>query len=123
MRKAQNYQWKELSLGTCYYPEHWDRNLWKEDLDRMLANGIHTIRIGEFAWSKVEPREGEFTFAFFDDFLEVVAQTEMKVIFGTPTATPPVSEPAPFYTLSQSESQYFLPFYYIPYRSSQSHPE
>ena len=89
MRKAQNYQWKELSLGTCYYPEHWDRNLWKEDLDRMLANGIHTIRIGEFAWSKVEPREGEFTFAFFDDFLEVVAQTEMKVIFGTPTATPP----------------------------------
>ena len=78
MRKAQNYQWKELSLGTCYYPEHWDRNLWKEDLDRMQENGIHTIRIGEFAWSKVEPREGEFTFAFFDDFLEVVAQTEME---------------------------------------------
>ena len=38
MRKEQNYQWKELSLGTCYYPEHWDRNLWKEDLDRMLAS-------------------------------------------------------------------------------------
>ena len=25
MRKAQNYQWKEMSLGTCYYPEHWDK--------------------------------------------------------------------------------------------------
>ena len=80
MRKAQNYQWKEMSLGTCYYPEHWDRKLWREDLDRMLANGIHTIRIGEFAWSKVEPREGEFTFAFFDDFLEVVAQTETRAV-------------------------------------------
>lgn len=89
MRKKQNYQWKRLSLGTCYYPEHWDKSLWEEDLRRMLENGIKTIRIGEFAWSKVEPREGEFTFDFFDGFLEMVAKTEMKVIFGTPTATPP----------------------------------
>lgn len=89
MRKQQNYKWEELSLGTCYYPEHWDKSLWEEDLRRMLANGIKTIRIGEFAWSKVEPREGEFTFAFFDEFLEAAAKTEIKVIFGTPTATPP----------------------------------
>lgn len=89
MRKQQNFKWNTLSLGTCYYPEHWDERLWKEDLERMLANGIQTIRIGEFAWSKVEPREGEFTFDFFDRFLEVAAQTEIKVIFGTPTATPP----------------------------------
>lgn len=89
MRKQQNYQWNTLSLGTCYYPEHWDKNMWEEDLERMLAHGIKTIRIGEFAWSKVEPREGEFTFEFFDEFLKVVAKTDMKVIFGTPTATPP----------------------------------
>ena len=43
----------------------------------------------EFAWSKVEPHEGEFTFEFFDAFLETVKETGMKVIFGTPTATPP----------------------------------
>lgn len=72
MRKQQNYQWNTLSLGTCYYPEHWDKNMWEEDLERMLAHGIKTIRIGEFAWSKVEPREGEFTFEFFDEFLKVV---------------------------------------------------
>lgn len=89
MRSKQNYQWDEISLGTCYYPEHWDKKLWAEDLNRMLSNGIGTIRIGEFAWSKVEPREGEFTYEFFDDFLRVVSETKMKVIFGTPTATPP----------------------------------
>ena len=89
MRKQQNYKWETLSLGTCYYPEHWDRKLWKEDLERMLESGIGTIRIGEFAWSKVEPREDEFTFEFFDEFLKVVSETDMKVIFGTPTATPP----------------------------------
>lgn len=61
----------------------------EEDLRRMAEIGIKTIRIGEFAWSKVEPREGEFTYEFFDSFLEVVSETDMKVIFGTPTATPP----------------------------------
>ena len=89
MRKEQNYCWKELNLGTCYYPEHWDRALWEEDLARMQEAGIGTIRIGEFAWSKVEPREGEFTFAFFDAFLDAAEKAGMKVIFGTPCATPP----------------------------------
>ncbi len=89
MRKPQNFQWNEISLGTCYYPEHWDKSLWEEDLERMKAVGIRTIRIGEFAWSKVEPREGEFTYEFFDGFLEVACKAGMKVIFGTPTATPP----------------------------------
>ena len=71
MRKQQNFQWKELNLGTCYYPEHWDPALWRDDLRRMKANGIFTIRIAEFAWNKIEPHEGEFTFEFFDQFLDV----------------------------------------------------
>lgn len=78
-----------LVLGTCYYPEHWDRSLWEEDLNRMLEAGIRVIRIAEFAWNKIEPREGEYTWEFFDSFLDVVEKTPMKVIFCTPTATPP----------------------------------
>lgn len=90
MRKEQIFSWKELSLGTCYYPEHWNPVLWREDLQRMKKNGIFTIRIAEFAWNKIEPREGEFTYTFFDDFLDVAESENMKVIMGTPTATPPV---------------------------------
>jgi beta-galactosidase len=78
-----------LTLGTCYYPEHWPQELWRSDLERMKENGIEVVRIAEFAWSKVEPREGEFTFAFFDSFLNLAAEMDMKVIFCTPTATPP----------------------------------
>lgn len=89
MRKQQTFTWKELNLGTCYYPEHWDESLWEEDMRRMLEAGIRTIRIAEFAWSKFEPVEGEFTFAFFDGFLDVAEKAGMKVIFGTPSATPP----------------------------------
>ena len=79
----------KLILGTCYYPEHWDKALWEDDLKRMLDNGIEVIRIAEFAWSKIELHEGQFNFDFFDDFLKVAEKVGMKVIFCTPTATPP----------------------------------
>ena len=78
-----------ISLGTCYYPEHWGRELWTSDLERMLAAGIRVVRIAEFAWNKFEPEEGRYTFAFFDEFLELATEKGMKVIFCTPTATPP----------------------------------
>lgn len=80
---------KEMVLGTCYYPEHWPEKLWEEDLERMLECGIRVIRIAEFAWSKVEPREGVFTYDFFDRFLNLAQEKGMQVIFCTPTATPP----------------------------------
>lgn len=89
MNNKQNYRWKEMTMGTCYYPEHWKEELWAEDLDRMSDAGITVIRIAEFAWSKIEPMEGKFQFDFFDRFLDLCEEKKMKVIFGTPTAAPP----------------------------------
>ena len=80
---------KRMVLGTCYYPEHWPEAMWKDDIRRMLDTGIEVIRIAEFAWNKTEPEEGVFTFDFFDRFLDLCDEAGMKVIFGTPTATPP----------------------------------
>jgi beta-galactosidase len=79
----------KILLGTCYYPEHWEKSLWKEDLLRMKANGIVAVRIAEFAWNKFESTEGCYNFDFFDDFLEAAGEADMAVIFCTPTATPP----------------------------------
>ena len=89
MAYQQNYQWKTMTVGTCYYPEHWPEDMWEQDIERMLASGIDVIRIAEFAWSKTEQEEGVFTFDFFDSFLDLAEQEGMKVIFSTPTATPP----------------------------------
>ena len=80
---------KRLTLGVCYYPEHWPEELWADDLARMKEAGLTVIRIAEFAWNKFEPREGTYTFEFFDRFMKLVETTDMKVIFCTPTATPP----------------------------------
>ncbi len=86
----QRYKWKKLELGVCYYPEHWSESLWESDLERMRECGICTIRIGEFAWTMMEPEEGEYDFSFFKRFLDLASKLDMKVIFGTPTAAPPV---------------------------------
>lgn len=87
MRKIINGN--ALTLGTCYYPEHWSETMWMEDLKRMLDTGIEVVRIAEFAWNKIEPAEGIFTYDFFDRFLDLAEEVGMKVIFCTPTATPP----------------------------------
>lgn len=80
---------EKITLGTCYYPEHWDEALWLDDLARMRSCGIEVIRIAEFAWNKVEPSEGVYDYSFFDRFLDAAEKAGMKVIMGTPTATPP----------------------------------
>lgn len=80
---------EKITLGTCYYPEHWSESMWEEDLRRMRQYGIEVIRIAEFAWSKIEPVEGVYDYGFFDCFLDLADAVGMKVIMGTPTATPP----------------------------------
>ena len=48
-----------IAAGVDYYPEHWEKSIWESDLSRMKSAGIRVIRIGEFAWSRLEPSEGE----------------------------------------------------------------
>ena len=79
----------KIELGVCYYPEHWDKSLWRDDLRRMRENGIGVIRVAEFSWNLFEPEEGRFDDSFWDAFLDLAAECGMRVIFCTPTATPP----------------------------------
>ena len=78
-----------LTLGVCYYPEHWPEDLWEDDLKRMRQHGIEVVRIADFAWSVLEPVEGVFTYDLFDRFLDLAYKHGIKVIFCTPTAGPP----------------------------------
>jgi beta-galactosidase len=76
-------------FGVDYYPEQWSERLWEEDAKRMQECGVNAARIGEFAWALLEPQEGKFDFALFDRAIAILAKHNVKVIFGTPTATPP----------------------------------
>ncbi|ARI76146.1 beta-galactosidase [Halobacillus mangrovi] len=76
-------------LGVDYYPEHWPKEKIPEDLEGIKGLGANIVRIGEFAWHRMEPEEGQFDFSFFDEVIEKVKQQGLKVMFGTPTATFP----------------------------------
>jgi beta-galactosidase len=80
---------EEFKLGVCYYPEHWKEELWEDDFRRMRELGFTVIRVAEFAWSIFEPQEGVFEFGLFDRALDLAHKHGLKVILGTPTATPP----------------------------------
>ncbi len=77
------------TLGVCYYPEHWSEDVWTDDAARMVEAGISWVRIGEFAWSRLEPQPDVFKFDWLDRAIEVLGDAGLKVILGTPTATPP----------------------------------
>lgn len=77
------------TLGTCYYPEHWPESQWAEDAARMVEVGLTWVRIGEFAWSRLEPTPGDLRFDWLDRAIETLGSAGLKVVLGTPTATPP----------------------------------
>ena len=77
------------TLGVCYYPEHWPEGQWAEDARRMAEAGLTWVRIGEFAWSRIEPEPGRFDWGWMDRAIAVLGEAGLRVVLGTPTATPP----------------------------------
>ncbi|QNB16971.1 beta-galactosidase [Paraburkholderia tropica] len=78
-----------MQIGVCYYPEQWPRTMWADDARRMAELGISHVRIAEFAWSRMEPRKGVFDWTWLDEAIETLAARGLKLMLGTPTASPP----------------------------------
>ena len=49
-----------LLLGSAWYPEQWPESRWEADLTLMQQAHLHVVRVGEFAWSTLEPSEGHY---------------------------------------------------------------
>ncbi len=77
------------SLGVCYYPEHWPEERWALDARMMAEAGIRFVRIGEFAWTRLEPTPGRLDFDWMERAIGTLAEAGLEVVLGTPTATPP----------------------------------
>jgi beta-galactosidase len=78
-----------LLLGTAWYPEQWPESRWEEDLKLMEAAHITFVRVGEFAWSRMEPSEGKYEFGWLERAISAAGRHHIAVVLGTPTATPP----------------------------------
>ncbi|MBO5052533.1 MAG: beta-galactosidase [Clostridia bacterium] len=83
------YDFKPPYHGSAYYPESWPREQIDEDLDIMLAHGLNTVRVAEFAWSTMEPEEGKYDFSLFREMVDKCRARGISVVMCTPSATPP----------------------------------
>lgn len=82
---AQTSYW----LGSSYYPEQFDETRWNDDFRKMADIGFNCVRMGEFAWSTYEPREGVYNLDWMRRAIELAASYGIQTILGTPSAAHP----------------------------------
>src|SRR5262245_51973093 len=74
-----------LMLGSAWYPEQWSEAQWESDLTLMQQAGFNMVRIGEFAWSSLEPSEGHYTLDWMERAIDAAGRHGLVVVIGTPT--------------------------------------
>ena len=80
---------RQIGYGGDYNPEQWPRETWDEDMSLMREAGVNFVSVGIFSWALLEPREGEYDFAWLDDLLDLLHRNDIAVDLATPTASPP----------------------------------
>ena len=76
-------------FGVDYYPEQWPEARWPVDARLMAEAGFNVVRLAEFAWAKLEPQPGQFDADWLDRAIAILAERGLRIILGTPTASPP----------------------------------
>ena len=73
-----------ILYGASYYLEYMPYDRLEEDVRLMEKAGINFVRLGESTWGVMEPRDGEFDFAWLERILDRLHKSGIKVILGTP---------------------------------------
>jgi beta-galactosidase len=84
-----------MFFGGDYNPEQWPEEVWDSDVALMREAGVTAVTVGVFAWSHLEPAEGEFDFGWLDDVLDRLHDGGIRTVLATPTASPP-----PWFTIA-----------------------
>lgn len=79
----------KIYLGAAYYPELWEESELEKDIARCKELGVNCLRIGEFAWGRMEPEEGKFDFSWLVRIVDKLCENGISTVLCTPTATPP----------------------------------
>lgn len=77
--------------GADYFPEQWQEHpeILAEDIRLMKLAKCNVMSIGMFAWSKLEPEEGVFTFEWLDQILDTFAENGIYAFLATPSGARP----------------------------------
>lgn len=77
--------------GGDYNPEQWlsSPEILKKDIEYMKAAHINEVTLGVFAWSTLEPREGEYELDWLEEIINNLYANGISVILSTPSAARP----------------------------------
>jgi len=78
-----------MHYGGDYNPEQWDESVWQEDVRLMREAGVTMVRVGVFAWARIQPAEGVFDWEWLDRVLDLLHRSGIQVSMATATASPP----------------------------------
>ena len=94
---ADRYRWVKdgalgagrLRFGADYNPEQWPREVWRDDMRLMQQAGVNIVSLGIFSWALLEPRPGEWDFAWLDEIIDLLHESGIDIDLATATASPP----------------------------------
>ena len=75
--------------GADYNPEQWPESMWLEDARLMREAGVNLVSLGVFSWAWLEPRPGDYQFAWLDRVMDILHAHGVLVNLATATASPP----------------------------------
>ena len=80
-----------LGHGGDYNPDQWRDcpDILEEDIRLMKLARCNLMSVGIFAWSALEPREGEYDFDWLEDVLDRLHAAGIRVFLATPTGARP----------------------------------
>lgn len=78
-----------MFYGADYNPDQWPEEVWAEDVRLMQEAGVNIVSLGIFAWSRIQPAEGVWDFAWLDTVIDTLHAGGIRVNLATATASPP----------------------------------
>ncbi|MCL6744909.1 beta-galactosidase [Kosakonia sp. R1.Fl] len=84
---------KVVSLlhGADYNPEQWENypDIIDKDIAMMEQAKCNVMSVGIFSWSKLEPQEGVFNFAWLDEVIDKLYAAGIHIFLATPSGARP----------------------------------
>jgi beta-galactosidase len=75
--------------GADYNPDQWPQEVWDDDVRLMQQAGVNIVSLGIFAWSRIQPAEDVWDFAWLDTVIGKLHAGGIAVNLATATASPP----------------------------------
>lgn len=87
---ASSISAQQLYIGTNYLAHDVGPDQWRRDAALMKECGYNCIRVNHIAWDSIEPTDGHFDMEWFDDFMDLMADSGIGVLLDIPLRSAPL---------------------------------